>query len=373
VVDDAPDVRPALPTVDARKLAAQRPEGQRRRQRLGIIIVVALVLVMTGIVVTGYVIFFVLPHQQLIVRVDDVSYTRGDMVRFLRLKQAIARAGGGQLSSGDDVFSALQLIVENEIIAQSAPKFGISVTRQELDDAIRRQMAPSELESAGKDDDQIEREFREMYRIYLNTTQVSESEHRDLIRKTMLREKVRQFVGDRVPLIAEQVHLHRIAMSQGGEVDIMLTKLKDSLGDDKSPENIQAVVQSIYREFSSDRQTIRDRGDLGWVPRGILEDYEFNFFDLEVGELSRAVPNRDNPSQMYFFMVSERSDNRELDPINLDTLKTNALQVWVNEERANHDVFSMFSSDIYSWMIEQLRLTARPIPTPAGGNVTPGR
>jgi parvulin-like peptidyl-prolyl isomerase len=320
---------------------------------------------MVGIIATGYFIIFVSPPQQVIVRVNDVSFTRGDMVKLLRYKQASWRATGRQSSSGDDVFLELQLIVENEVIAQSAPRLGISATRKEIDDLIRRVMAPGEFDSFGKDDAQIEREFRERYRSFLNTTQISETEHRDIVRKAILREEVRQYVGDRVPLIAEQVHLHRILMSNEDEVDIMQTKLDDALGDDKSPEIIQAVFRAISREFSRDPQAARNKGDLGWVPLGIYEDYQRGFFGLEAGELSAAIPNRDDPSQMYFFMVSERSGTRELDPVNVNILKTGALQNWVNEERANHDIFAAFDSDIYAWMYEQLRLTARVIPTPA--------
>ena len=361
------------PTVDARKRAARRPESQRRRQRLGVIIVVSLMLVLTGILVTGYVIFFVLPPQQLIIRVDDVSYSRGDMVRFLRLRQATTVGAGGQFNSGDDIFQALQIIVENEIIAQSAGQFGISVTRQELDDTIRFATSPIGVESSGKDANQLEREFRERYSSYLNATQVSEAEHRDLIRKSILREKVRQFIGDRVPLVDEQVHVFRISMAQGDEVDIMQTKLKDSIADDKSPDHLQAVIQAIYMEFSNDRQTSRDTGNLGWVPRGIHEDYEYDFFDLEVGKLSVPVPNRLDPTQFYFFMLADRSAARELDPVNVDILKTNALQNWVNDERSNHDVFSEFNSEVYAWMVQQLSITSRAAPVPAGGDVIPGQ
>ena len=67
-------------------------------------------------------------------------------------------------------------------------------------------------------------------------------------------------------------------------------------------------------------------------------------------------------------MLSDRSAARELDPVNLDILKTNTLQVWVNDERANHDVFSEFNSEIYAWMLEQLQLTTRLTPTPAEPN-----
>ena len=360
------------PAVEARKRAAQRPEGERRRQRLAVAIVGALVLIVTGILVTGYVIFFVFPHRQQAIRVNDVSYTRGDVVKILRLRQATTQASGGQFDPSEDVFVALQLIIENEIIAQTAPRLGISTTRQQIDDRIRSIMAPSEFESLGKDEAQIDREFRERYRNYLNTTQVSESEHRDLVRKAILREKVRQLIGDQVPVIAEQGHVHRIVMAQEDEVDIMQTKLQDAISDDKSPENIQAAFEAVFREFSRDTQTIRDKGDLGWLPLGVYEEYERSFFDLEVGELSTAVPNRDNRSQIIFFMVSERSGTRALDPASVDILKTGALQEWLNEERANHDIDSAFDSTNYAWMVEQLRISARVISTPAAGNVNPG-
>ena len=366
MVDKAEDVsREGARREDSRRLSSRVSGKQRRRQRLAIGIIGTLLLVVVGIVVAGYAIIFVLPPRVQVVRVDDVSYTRGDMVKLLRVRQAIVRAQGGQFDSSEDVFMALQIVVENEIVAQVAPRFGISVTRQELDDAIRSIMAPTVFDSQGKADDQVEREFRERYGSYLNSIQASESEHRDLVRKSILRDKVRQLVGDQVPLIAEQVRVHRIAMSpKEDEVDIMQTKLEDAIGEDKSPENIRAAFKSITKEFSRDPQSAQNRGDLGWVPLGIYDEYDYAFFDLEVGELSTAVPNRDDPSQTYFFMVSERSVTRALDPANVDILKTRALQDWLNEERANHDIFAAIDSSIYAWMTEQLRITS-PV-TPVG-------
>ena len=350
---------------DSRRLSSRVSGKQRRRQRLAIGIIGTLLLVVVGIVVAGYAIIFVLPPRVQVVRVDDVSYTRGDMVKLLRVRQAIVRAKGGQFDSSEDVFMALQIVVENEIVAQVAPRFGISVTRQELDDAIRSIMAPKSFDSQGKDDDQVEREFREQYGSYLNSIQASESEHRDLVRNSILRDRVRQLVGDQVPMVAEQVRVHRIAMSpKEDEVDIMQTKLEDAIGEDKSPENLRAAFKAITLEFSRDPQSAQNKGDLGWVPLGIHDDYDYRFFDLEVGELSTAVPNRDDPSQIYFFMVSERSVTRALDAANVDILKTRALQDWLNEERANHDIFAAIDSSIYAWMTEQLRISS-PV-TPAG-------
>ena len=320
----------------------------------------------TGIVVAGYVMIFVLPPQQLIVRVDDVVYTRGDMVKLLRIRQKALELDNSQgLRTTDDIFQALQVIVENEIIAQVAPSKGISVSREEVDNNIRRSMAPSESESLGKSSAQIEREYQERYRQFLNSAQVNEGEHRDLVRKAILREKFRQFVGDQVPAFAEQVYLHRIAMSYQDEIDIMQTKYADLLGDDRSPGGIRNTIRQISNEFSRDPDTIRSKSDMGWMPLGILEDYERGFWELEVGELSDATPNVENPQLSFFFVLSDRQEVLEISRINREQLKTRALQDWVNEERQNHDVYATFNSDIYAWFVEQLRVSASTTPTPA--------
>ncbi len=354
---------------DRRRVAAERSPEERRRRRLALIIIGVLLLAITGIVVAGYVIIFVLPPQQLIVRVDDVVYTRGDMVKLLRIRQKALELENTQgLRSTDDIFQALQIIVENEVIAQVAPSQGISVSREEVDNQIRSSMAPSEAESQGKSSAQIEREYHERYRQFLNSAQVSEGEHRDLVRKAILREKFRQFVGDQVPVYGEQVYLHRIAMGYQDEIDIMQTKYLDLLGDDRSPAHIRNTVRAISREFSRDPDTAQSRGDLGWMPLGILEDYERDFWELEAGEMSEPTPNVENPQMSLFFVVSQREDVLEISRINREQLKTRALQEWVNDERQNHDIYATFNSEIYAWFVEQLRVSATTTPTPAASD-----
>ena len=114
----------------------------------------------------------------------DVSYTRGDMVKLLRLRQKTLELTQAQgLRNSDDIFQALQLIVENEIISQAAPGQGISVSKEEVDNRLRTTMAPTRSESLGKSTLRSSAEFNERYRQFLNTTQVSSEEHRDLVRR----------------------------------------------------------------------------------------------------------------------------------------------------------------------------------------------
>ena len=364
MADEARDLPTGHARLDRRLAASERPE-QRGKRRIAVALIALFLLMIVGIIVAGYVIIFVLPPRQVVVRVDDVQYTRGDMVKLLRVRQKSVEFLGGQFNYGVDVFQALQLLVENEMIAQSAPRFGITVSDDEVDANIRQVLAPDAGVAVGKEPAQIEREFRETHRSYLNAIQLSEAEHRSQVRRTLLRERFRQFIGDSVPTVAEQVRLHRLVVSPGDEVDIMQVKLKDAIGDDTEPEKLQEAFKQIVREFSRDTpEAVRKGGDLGWVPKGIHQDYDYGFFDLEIGQLSEGISNVDNPQQTLFFMISDREAARELNPRNRNTLKTRALQDWLNKERANHDVYAVFNSHIYDWVVEQLKLTTSRTPEP---------
>ena len=87
-----------------------------------------------------------------------------------------------------------------------------------------------------------------------------------------------------------------------------------------------------------------------------------------MGELSDQIPNFDDPGEIFFFLISERVDSRRVEIGDLESLKSQALQDWLNGERKNHDVYASLNSDIYSWLIEQLRLTTTITPTPAASN-----
>ena len=362
---EARDVPSERAKPDRRRELSRRPREQKR-QRVALGFIIFFLLVIAGFAVAFYARVFVLPGRQLVVKVDDVKYTRGDMANLLQARQRQFELIGFDFKAGEEVFKALQIIVENEIISQSAPKFGVTVSDEEVDTEIKLMF----LLAPGADQEQLissqaEREYQERYRAYLNTLQLSESEFRETIRKQTLREKFRHFIGENVPTVVEQVHLHRLVTAPTDEIDIMQVKFKDAVGVNRDPEHLQEAFKQIAREFSQDdREIVRKGGDLGWTPRGIYTKYDYNFFDLEVGKLSEPTPNIDNIEEIFFYMISERSEAHEIAPDDRETLKNNALQDWLNDERSNHDVFAEFTSDIYHWLIEELQLTRIATPTP---------
>ena len=317
------------------------------------------------IILVGFVLVFVLPPRHLVVSINDVKYTRGDLVETVRVNKTTEIFLGPNVDQGSTIFDTLQKIVENEIISQSAPLYGISVTNSEIDNIIEYVMKSTEDQNSGKTEQQIQLETRERYLRYLNQVQVDEESHKEQLRKALLREKMKQWSGETVPYVAEQVHLFRMVIPLSGEYEIMQTNYNDAVKNAVTSEDYEKAFKYIAREFSEDAPVIiRQGGDMGWIPRGVIE-YERDFFDLDIGELSPPIKNKDNPSTMIFFMVSDKETAAELDESMREKLKTNALQKWVNKERSRHDIFAEFNSDVYAWVGDQLRLNDRsPTPTP---------
>ncbi len=348
-----------------RKQLAQLQRNVKRRRLVLAISGVAMLLVL-GVIISGYVVAFVLPPSQLVVRVDDVSYTRGDMVKLMRIKQRQAEFLGSEFQLSDEVFRTLQLLLENEIIAQAAPSYGIAVSDEEIDDYVRRLLEPRA--GVSPDPDQRERDFRETYRSYLNTLQIIEDEHRQLTRKTLLREKFRIFIGDNVPRVADQVHVHRLVMLPGDEIDIMQTKLNDAVRDIKDdPLALAQAFRDIVREFSrDDPEIVRLGGNLGWVPKGVFREFDRQLFDpaLQPGQLVGPLEHPDLRNQSFFFMISEKAEARQVEPHNRNALMSVALEDWLSGERPNHEVYAVMNSQVHDWVIAQLGITSRVTPTP---------
>jgi hypothetical protein len=342
-----------------RQMVLQRTN--QSRQRLKLMAIGLALLVIAGILTAGFVIAFVLPPRQALVKVNDITYSRGDLVDALRAQQAQSRLFDLEFQASQEIFSALQLFVEDEILSQVAAKYGISVEDEEIDRLIESDLLATDLRL---DPETLRVNFEELYGQRLNELQVSKTDHRMLTGRSILRAKFREFVGEQVPRIAEQVHYHRIVMTVGTEVDIMLVKLKDGLAEATTPEERQVVWRNVTREFSLDEpEVVRLGGDIGWLPLGSSDVYAETILSLEIGKVSAPITDIESPKVVLFFMVSEVDAARELAEADLEDMKSRALQDWINIERDNHIIDATFDSVIYTWMLEQLSQSAIATPT----------
>ena len=106
--------------MDRRRLAMARL-SVKRKQRLTIISIAMAVAVVLSVFLVSYVVLFVLPPRELVIRVNDVEYTRGDLVEQVRIRQKSADFMGQNFDATTVIFQTLQAMVEVEIISQTAP------------------------------------------------------------------------------------------------------------------------------------------------------------------------------------------------------------------------------------------------------------
>ena len=111
------------------------------------------------------------------IRVGEVSYTRGDVVNFIRFNQRITEDLGMEFEIGNSLFEALRVILEGELAYQIAPKYGISVSNDEVQLRIEMLMGFISVENAGSDE--YLSNVEESYRQFLNKTGLSDQEYRD--------------------------------------------------------------------------------------------------------------------------------------------------------------------------------------------------
>ena len=332
---------------DKRHVAAQDPKIKKRNKFL-FIGILSITIIFTLVLSTGYILRYVVPQEKVIVQVGESKFKRSDMLKMLRVKQKNAEMIGSTIKSSEEIFKALQNMIENEIIDQVAPSLGISVSQDQLDIYIRDVFMPKYDSDESPDPVQIEREFREIFNNYLNSVGLTENEYRKFTRWRMLSEQMRQFVGESVPTVAEQVYLHRLMVMPDDEIDIMKKKFNDGV-----------PFEYIVREFSKDNEeVIRRGGEIGWVPKGIFPEYDYIIFDLEPNLLSLESQSIKNPPLLYFFMVSEKDPARKIAIAELEQLKTKALNDWLNTKRKEFNVKATFNSEVHGWLSKQLQVSS---------------
>jgi parvulin-like peptidyl-prolyl isomerase len=280
-------------------------------------------------------------------------------------------------------------LIDEEFVRQEAVKSDLSVTEQEVDDAIRREVArgagfvtvpdatataaaaveatataafftPTPLPTATPTltvtaavspttpaptvpptplptpHVMTEGEFLERYKTMLNTLRqeagLSEADYRKTIEANLLYGKLQDLFASRVPPSEEQVHVRHILVETAEEAQTALARLE--AGED---------FISLAKELSTDESTKEDGGDLGWFPRGVtVPEFEEATFALQPGETSDIVQTSFG---YHIILVEEHDPDRELEPYLLEQRQASALSDWLGEQRQLEAVERHWSSD----------------------------
>ncbi len=337
-------------------LREKKERGRRGRPYVfGGIGILAILMIVLGVAFWNE---FVAPPRALAIRVGDVEYTRGDVVDLIRFNQRLSEEVGVPFQLGSSVFEALQIIQEAELAFQLSPQFGVSVSPEEVDERVEFILGfivQAEDQRSGEFDTNVE----EAKRQFLNRVGLPEEVWRDFLKKVLFQERLREVVGDNIPRIQPQVHEYQIMLSRNDSQ--LVSRIEREL-------NAGGNVEDIVLEFSDDPEVQRTRGDLGWMPQGVVARQIDNLLFGTDSDGNRLLPIR-SPSNPQLdeqaglwsvLVVDDLQEAREIEPAVLEILKDTAMTIFLNEQRRSIDLFLDLDSDITNWVNKQVSLNSLP-------------
>jgi hypothetical protein len=273
-------------------------------------IILAIIVVVIVGVTAGIAIYRdrIAPFNTVIVRVNDKEF---DMRYFLKRLNY----------SGERSFEMLSTLTEEEVLRQVAPNppYNIEVTEDEIDD-LARDFARGSADSID------ENVFNEWYRQQLNESGFSDEEFRELLLTTLLGHEMHEYLGERLPTVAEHVFVNLIVVKDFETARKVREKLDN--GEDFS---------DLAREYSIDPGLKENGGKSGWFPRGVLDAvFDSEAFELEIGEYSEPLYLDDDSA--VIMMISDRAEAKKIDEESMEILKSKVLDEWLLAEQKKHDV-----------------------------------
>jgi parvulin-like peptidyl-prolyl isomerase len=185
-----------------------------------------------------------------------------------------------------------------------------------------------------------EDEFNQNYADYLSVlkeqTGLGEAEYRHIVEAGLLTNKVYEYFADQEPTEAEQVNVSHIQLDTDEDARAALDRL-DS-GEDF------ALVAS---EVSTDTFTAANGGELGWFVEGELESrfgsiFEQAAFSLSPGEYSDPISS---PIGWHIVKVNERAV-RPLSTYQLQTRQQQAYSNWLQEAQSAEGIEILWEPDM---------------------------
>lgn len=216
------------------------------------------------------------PNNEPILAVNSRVFTWGEYVRLLKFQKLGAESLGGKFDSGQGPYALMQTMAENELIRQAASREGLSVTDDQARQEMVSRLVPDATKNSG-DPNQISREFSVRLQNYLATVQIGRGQYEDIVRNDLLREQLRQKLGETIPHVQSQVFVHMIKVADA-DADKVADRLK------KGEE-----FASVARKVSTDEDSREKGGEVGWTPRLVFKDIDTLLFGLRPGQVSDPV------------------------------------------------------------------------------------
>jgi parvulin-like peptidyl-prolyl isomerase len=251
-------------------------QKQKRRQRIifgvGMTVIAAVFIIIGTGVYRGWYLTEYKPLHETVLEVNGTKYNMDYYIKAVEIQSQ------GQVDYIqyflDPVVTSLE---KAEITRQEALKLGISVSEDEIDNELKTSTATTKAEPAV----------------------------RDYVRNYLLNQKLaKDYFGTQVPATADQRQIMAMLLesqSQANEVEARLTAGED--------------FATVAAELSLETTTKNDSGDLGWRPKGVLQNLvsssvlEEAVFNQTVGTIGQVIDKEISKSTGYWLVkVTEKEE-----------------------------------------------------------------
>jgi hypothetical protein len=339
----------------------RRRELAALRNRPFVIGALIFVILVMAIPAYGFYLRYVVPPTEVAVKVEDKTYTRGDIVNYIRFFQRLSEDLGVPFELGTSAFEAMQTLQSNELAYHLAPRYGITVEQHEVDDQLEALLGFVADVSAESSMQEHRSNVEEAKKQFLNRVGLDEEVYRDFIRKGMFKDRLRDEVASNLSRIQPHTEVYQIVLQ-----DVSQSTINRIERDLASGRDVSAVVL----ELSEDPMVKRTGGYVGWLPQGVRTDLDSILFghhkNEDGSEGDRILPlntlsggRYDDTTQLWTaHIVSDFVEAREIDDEHFDVLANLAVDRFINEHREDFDTSVSLNSEVYDWINRQVRLNA---------------
>jgi foldase protein PrsA len=234
-----------------------------------------------------------------------------------RLKMYVGQFGG-QGTDAAQPASALPAVadtlIQEEIVLRFAGELKVTANEQEVTEGIASRIGV-------KTDDP---NFTLSFQQEVVRSQLSEDEYRRMVEASVLADKLRTEFEKQVPTTADSAHFRQILVGSDAKAQEIRDKLE--AGED---------FAALAAENSLDTATKDTGGDVGWVPKGVLDaSLEELIFPLNPKELTTI------PIAQGVFVVEmlEKDAAHAVEDAQKSSLAIRALQDWVEEKKKSVNI-----------------------------------
>jgi len=247
----------------------------------------------------------------------------GEPITLAEYERQMANYEAAMNSAGQDAGDAallaarkavLNWMIDQELVVQTAPEMGITVTEAEVDEVVQGLIADIGQATFDK---------------RLVTEGLTLEEMRVNLGVQLLASRLTAEVVSQVPTQTLHVNARHILVATREEAEQLLTQIQAG-----------ADFATLSRNNSLDALTRDQGGDLGYFPRSVLfaQEVEDAAFQLQPGQVSEVVASE---LGYHIIQVLDRVEDKAVSAENLRGLKDKASRHWLDElhEQADIQIF----------------------------------